>query len=321
MSAAPIVITSGEPSGVGPELCLNLLARPGGSPLVVVGDRNALAARAKMTGATLVADDFQTQPNSRRAILHCPADIPPQPGKPSAQNARHVLQQLNLAADGCKSGRFRAMVTAPVSKSVLRDAGIPFIGITEHLAELSGVNRAVMLMHSPSMRIALATTHIPLRAVADAITTQLLAETLTILDAELRKKFTNGKPPRISVAGLNPHAGEGGHCGREESEIIAPAIRAANRDLGINASGPFSADALFARRDFAPDECALAMYHDQALPAFKRTEFNRGVNVTLGLPFVRVSPDHGVAADIAGRGIVRPNSMRAALNLARRITQ
>ena len=316
----PVVITSGDPAGVGPELCLDLLSRPGGVPLVVVGDRAVLSDRAEATGAQFVADDFESSPDAARAVWHLPADSPVVAGTPSADNAAYVLRQLDAAADGCVGGRFRAMVTAPVSKSAVCDAGIAFTGITEYLAGAARVARAVMLMDSPAMRVALATTHIPLAAVPGAITRELLLETLTILDSELRAKFTGGRAPVIKVAGLNPHAGEGGHCGREEIEAIIPAIAAAQAG-GIAAEGPFSADTLFAEDGAARCDCRLAMYHDQALPAFKRADFDRGVNVTLGLPFARVSPDHGVAADIAGSGKVRPQSMRAALALALRMTE
>lgn len=316
MSAAlPVVVTCGDPAGVGPELCLNLLARRNGPPLVVVGDREVLSARARMVGAPFNADDFESRPGARRAVWHCPVAVPPQVGKPSPRNAAHVLQQLQRAAEGCRAGRFRAMVTAPVAKSVVRQAGIPFVGITEHLAEMAGAPRAVMLMHSPKLRVALATTHLPVAAVPRAITRESLLATIVVLNSELRKRFTHGRPPRVLVAGLNPHAGEDGRCGREEIDVIIPAVAAA-RKRGVAVAGPFAADALLARKSFAPDECALAMFHDQALPAFKRADFDRGVNVTLGLPFVRVAPDHGVAADIAGKGVVRPGSMRAALALA-----
>ena len=315
----PVVITSGDPAGVGPELCLDLLSRPGSVPLAVVGDRRLLAERAKAVGAPFAADDFENAPNARRAVLHCPAGFAAVAGRPGPETARHALRQLNIAAEGCQSGRFRAMVTAPVSKAAMRDAGIAFTGITEHLASAAKVPRAVMLMASPKMRAALATTHIPLAEVPRAVTRAGLLETLAILDSELRAKFTNGRAPNIKVAGLNPHAGENGHCGREEIEVIIPAIAEA-RKRGVAAEGPFPADTLFTKQSLLETDCCLAMYHDQALPVFKRADFDNGVNVTLGLPYVRVSPDHGIAADIAGRGTVRPHSMRAALALALKMT-
>ena len=316
----PVVITSGDPAGVGPELCLDLLARPGSVPLTVVGDRRILAERAEMVGATFAAADFERAPDSLRSVLHCAADFAVVAGRPAADTARHALRQLDIAAGGCQSGRFRAMTTAPVSKSAMRDAGIAFTGITEYLADAAKVSRAVMLMASPKMRVALATTHIPLAEVPRAVTRAGLLETLAILDSELRAKFTNGRAPVIKVAGLNPHAGENGHCGREEIEVIIPAVAEAQR-RGIAADGPFPADALFTEKFLAKTDCCLAMYHDQALPVFKRADFDNGVNVTLGLPYVRVSPDHGVAADIAGRGTARPHSMRAALALALKMTE
>ena len=319
LTRRPVAITAGDPAGVGPELCLHLLSRPDETPLVVVGDREILAERAKQTGAPFAADDFESAPESRRAVLHCPLDAPVVLGKPSAANARHVLRQLDIAAEGCIAGRFRATVSAPVCKSAVCDAGIPFTGVTEYLARAAKVSRAVMLMESPKLRVALATMHIPLAEVPRAITRAGLVETLAILDSELRAKFTNGRAPTIKVAGLNPHAGEDGHCGREEIETIAPAIAEA-RKTGVAAEGPFPADTIFVGDDSQKADCVLAMYHDQALPVFKRADFDGGVNATLGLPFVRVSPDHGVAADIAGSGRVRPNSMRAALDLALRMS-
>ena len=317
-----VVVTSGDPAGVGPELCLDLLSQPTPAPVVVLADRDILAQRAEAIGATFAPDDFATKPNSPRAVWHCEADAPVVAGKPSPDNARHVVRQLNLAAEQCLAGRFRAMLTAPVSKAVIREANIPFVGITEHLAKAANIPRAVMLMASPAMRVALATTHIPLAEVPRAITRDSLRETLAVLNAELRAKFTNGRAPTIRVAGLNPHAGENGNCGREEIETIAPAIAEAKQN-NIRAEGPFPADTLFTENCLLSSDCdcLLAMYHDQALPAFKAAHFHDGVNVTLGLPFVRVSPDHGVAADIAATGTVRPDSMRAALNMALAMTK
>jgi 4-hydroxythreonine-4-phosphate dehydrogenase len=235
-------------------------------------------------------------------------------GQLDAANARYVLATLDRAVDGCLSGEFAAMVTAPVHKGIVNDAGVPFSGHTEYLAEKTGTAQVVMMLVGGGMRVALATTHLPLKAVADALTRPLLERTIRILDADLRARFRIAAP-RILVAGLNPHAGEGGHLGREEIEIIAPVLDALRAE-GVQLAGPLPADTLFTRRVLDTGDAVLAMYHDQGLATLKYASFGGGVNVTLGLPIIRTSVDHGTALDLAGTGKAEPGSLLAALSLA-----
>lgn len=265
-----------------------------GAELVVIGDRTILAGAPR--------------------VEHVPLARPAIPGKLDPANAGYVLAVLDRAIQGCVQGEFAAMVTAPVQKSVINDAGIPFTGHTEYLAEHAGAEHVVMLLVGGGLRVALATTHLPLAAVPGAVSTAGLAATLRVLDADLRRRFRIARP-RILVAGLNPHSGESGHLGHEDREIIAPAIAAACAE-GIGASGPIPADTLFVPERLKNADAVLAMYHDQGLPVLKYASFGRGVNVTLGLPFVRTSVDHGTALDIAGTGRADAGSLREALELA-----
>jgi len=236
------------------------------------------------------------------------------PGKLDPANSRYVLAVLDRAVRGCLEGEFDAMVTAPVHKGVINDAGIGFTGHTEYLAERAKAAHVVMMLVGGGLRVALATTHLPLSQVPGAITTENLLRTLQVLDADLRRRFRIARP-RILVAGLNPHSGESGHLGREDIEVIAPAIAAA-ADAGIAARGPIPADTLFVPERLKAADCALAMYHDQGLPVLKYASFGRGVNVTLGLPFVRTSVDHGTALELAGTGKADPGSLIEATKLA-----
>ncbi|MGI9296451.1 MAG: 4-hydroxythreonine-4-phosphate dehydrogenase PdxA [Gammaproteobacteria bacterium] len=313
--AKTAVVTAGDPAGIGPDLCLDILfsAFRGGesASLVIVGDRDVLAARAKMRGQNFTASDYDGRAG-RRTVLHCPATATVECGKLSPENAGHVLEQLRIAAEGCLSGRFSAIITAPVNKRTICAAGFDFCGQTEHIAALAAAPHPVMLLAGETMRVALATRHLPLSRVAARINSEDLLRTLRILDGGLRKYFVAGKKPRIAIAGLNPHAGEGGILGDEEAREICPAIARA-AELGIDAAGPFSADSMFR---FTAADCYLAMYHDQGLPVIKYAEFDAAVNCTLGLPFMRTSPDHGTAAELAGGGAFSPHSMRAAVRLA-----
>jgi 4-hydroxythreonine-4-phosphate dehydrogenase len=294
-SARPLIaLTSGEPAGIGPELCLKLAREPLPARVIAIGDRSLLAGF----------------PDVEHVALARPA----RPGKLDPANGRYVLAVLDRALRGCMEGEFAAMVTAPVQKSTINDAGIAFTGHTEYLAERSNAPHPVMMLVGGGLRVALATTHLPLSEVPGNITRESLGKTLRILDADLRKRFRIARP-RILVAGLNPHSGESGHLGREEMEIIAPAIRAARAE-GIDADGPIPADTLFVPERLAKADCALAMYHDQGLPVLKYASFGRGVNVTLGLPFVRTSVDHGTALDLAGTGRADAGSLLEALKLA-----
>jgi 4-hydroxythreonine-4-phosphate dehydrogenase len=247
-------------------------------------------------------------------VEHVPLRRPRTPGQLDPGNSRYVLEVLDRAIDGCLSGEFDAMVTAPVQKSVINDAGIVFTGHTEYLAERARAPHVVMMLVGGGLRVALATTHLALADVPRAITRDVLLKTLRVVDADLKKRFRIPRP-RILVAGLNPHSGESGHFGTEDLQLIAPAVAQA-RAAGIDASGPLPADTIFVPARVSQVDCVLAMYHDQGLPVLKYASFGRGVNVTLGLPFVRTSVDHGTALDIAGTGKADPGSLIEAVNLA-----
>ena len=296
-----IAVTTGEPAGIGPELCVALLAEPWECQLVLIGDRSMLE---RLAGRTL--------PDS--CVIHVPLDAPSSPGRLDPANARYVLAVLDRAVDGCLDGRFDAMVTAPVHKGVVNDAGIPFTGHTEYLAQRTGASLPVMMLVGAGLRVALATTHLPLSRVSTAVTAERLCGVLRILDADLRDKF--GLPePRILVCGLNPHAGEGGHLGREEIDVIEPALRQLRLE-GLRLTGPVPADTAFLPDRLAGHDAVLAMFHDQGLPVLKHASFGHAVNVTLGLPIVRTSVDHGTALELAGTGRADAGSMRAAVRLA-----
>jgi len=313
-----LAVTGGEPAGIGPELVAKLAATPIAADLIAISDRGLLERAAARCGVALKLEAFDGRPRALRAagslrLLEVPLRAVEMPGKPDPRNAFHVLQTLARAADGCIAGEFDAVVTAPVQKSVINDAGERFTGHTELFAERAG-REVVMMLASPALRIALATTHLPLREVAAAITRDALTRTLRIVHAELIAKFGIAAP-RIAVLGLNPHAGEGGHLGREEIETIIPALEGL-RDEGMHLLGPLPADTAFVPALRARYDAVLAMYHDQALPVLKSEAFDRTVNLTLGLPFVRTSVDHGTALDLAGSNRADPASMIAAAEMA-----
>jgi 4-hydroxythreonine-4-phosphate dehydrogenase len=319
--AAPpaVVVTSGEPAGIGPDLCLALAARDWPCRLAVAADPDLLAARARDLG--LRAELLATTPagiaphvRGRLQVLPFRVAQPVVAGRLDPANAEYVLAMLRAAADGCRRGDFDAMVTAPVQKSVINDAGRPFTGHTEFLAELTGAPLPVMLLVAGKLRVALATTHLPLRAVPDALTVDGLLAVLEVLSRGLAERFRLARP-RILVCGLNPHAGESGHLGTEDDAVIRPAVVRANA-LGIAARGPVPADTAFTPRMLADADAVLAMYHDQGLPVLKHAGFGHAVNVTLGLPIVRTSVDHGTALDLAGTGRADAGSLVAALELA-----
>ncbi len=311
MTRGPVALTAGEPAGIGPELCAAMAAE--GLPVVLVGDRELFESRAALAGLELSLPDWRRE-GALPALLHLPLARASVPGRLDPGNGRWVVSLLDRALEGCVSGEFCAMVTAPVQKSVIADAGIPFSGHTEYLAGRLGVARVVMLLAGGGLRVALATTHLPLRAVADAIRPDMLEQTLRILDAGLRERF-GVAAPRILVAGLNPHAGESGHLGREEIEVIEPVLRRL-RSQGFRLEGPLPADTLFQPHHLEGADAVLAMYHDQGLPVLKHASFGAGVNVTLGLPVIRTSPDHGTALDLAGTGRADAGSLRAAVRMA-----
>ncbi len=299
-----IAVTSGEPAGIGPDICLALAARPLAARVVVLGDRELIAARAAQLG----------HPAAALEILHVPLRSACTAGRLEKANAPYVLALLDRALAGCRDGEFAAMVTAPVHKGIINDAGVKFSGHTEYLAEQTGTARVVMMLAGAGLRVALATTHLPLREVPEAITSAELEITLRILHADLRGKFGIARP-RILVAGLNPHAGEGGHLGREEIEVIAPVLERLRAE-GFDLIGPLPADTLFTRHVLAGSDAQLAMYHDQGLAVLKYAAFADGINITLGLPIVRTSVDHGTALDLAGTGKADPRSLFAAVDLA-----
>lgn len=296
-----------------------LAQQPVPARVVVVADKTLLTSRAKMLKLPLTITDYapladQPAPPGVLEVMSVPLAASVQPGRLDPANSAYVLETLRSAAEGCRNGTFDAMVTAPVHKGVINDAGIPFTGHTEFLAELTGTPRVVMMLVGGAMRVALATTHLPLRDVADAITRESLTEVIRILHHDLVSRF--GLPqPRILVAGLNPHAGEGGHLGREEIELIFPVLDTL-RAQGMDLRGPLPADTLFTPRMLAECDCVLAMYHDQGLPVLKHASFGAGVNVTLGLPIIRTSVDHGTALDLAGSGKAELGSLLAAIELA-----
>ncbi|NJA89337.1 4-hydroxythreonine-4-phosphate dehydrogenase PdxA [Rhodocyclus tenuis] len=326
-----IAVTSGEPAGVGPELCLRLAERDWagdyGVRLVVLADRDLLAERAASTGFAGVLRDAAVTSGLPPLpgvldVLHVPLAVPARAGQLDPANARYVLALLDHALAGCRAQslapgaqpEFTAMVTAPVHKAVINAAGIPFTGHTEYLAAACGVPRVVMMLAGGGLRVALATTHLPLKDVPAAITAASLRETLHILHADMRRKFGIAQP-RILVAGLNPHAGEDGCLGREEIEVITPTLDALRAE-GMTLIGPLPADTLFTPPQLARGDCVLAMYHDQGLTALKYASFGAGINVTLGLPVIRTSVDHGTALDLAGRGTADPGSLFVAVEQA-----
>jgi len=289
-----IALTSGEPAGIGPELCVAVASQAFPARIVAIGDR------ALLQGC--------------EHIEHVPLARPRVPGRLDPANGRYVLAVLDRAIRGCLEGEFDAMVTAPVQKSTINDAGIAFTGHTEYLAEKTRTPHVVMMLVGGGLRVALATTHLPVSEISRNITRESLKQTLRVIDADLKKRFRIARP-RILVSGLNPHSGESGHLGREDIDVVAPAIAEAVA-AGIAASGPIPADTLFVPERLKNADCALAMYHDQGLPVLKYASFGRGVNVTLGLPFVRTSVDHGTALDLAGTGKADPGSLIEAVKLA-----
>jgi 4-hydroxythreonine-4-phosphate dehydrogenase len=319
LSAAPIALTCGESAGIGPDLCLAIAQQARHYPLVCLADRTLLQDRARQLRLACTLREYEPPQAPTRAageltVLHEPLAQPAVPGHLDVRNAPWVLRLIDRAVVGCRRGEFAALVTAPVQKSIIAEAGLPFMGHTEYLATLCGAPLPVMLLVAGTLRVALATTHLPLRAVPDAITQAGLLAVLGVLDRGLRDLF-GFERPRIAVCGLNPHAGESGHLGLEEQQVIEPALQQA-RSQGLDVHGPFPADTLFVAHNLAPYDAVLAMYHDQGLPVLKHAGFGGAVNVTLGLPIIRTSVDHGTALDLAGTGRADAGSLAAALELA-----
>lgn len=308
-----LAVTAGEPAGIGPELCVALAQRELPARIVVIADETLLRERALQLGVPAAiprygdgAADF--------SVLHVPLQAPVTPGTLNPANSAYVLRTLELAADGCRDGTFDAMVTAPVHKGVINDAGIAFTGHTEFLAQRLHAPQVVMMLAGGGMRVALATTHLPLHEVAAAITRDSLEQILRVLQHDLVTRFAIPRP-RILVAGLNPHAGESGHLGREEIDVIIPVLERL-RGEGFDLAGPLPADTLFQPERLAQCDCVLAMYHDQGLPVLKYASFGGGINITLGLPVIRTSVDHGTALELAGSGRANCESLVAAVTLA-----
>lgn len=303
-TSKPLVITSGEPAGIGPDICLALARAELPVPVVVLADRNLMAARADMLGLSL----------DGLIIRHVPLRMPCVPGRLEFANAAYVIELIDQALAGCRQGEYSGIVTAPVHKGIINDAGMAFSGHTEYLAEHTATPKVVMMLAGATLRVALVTTHLALKDVPAAVTPREVETTLRIVDVDLKRKFGIAHP-RILVAGLNPHAGEGGHMGREEIEIIQPVIEKLRAE-GMDVVGPLPADTLFTRNVLAGSDAQVAMYHDQGLAVLKYAAFEDGVNITLGLPVLRTSVDHGTALDLAGTGKADPSSLFAAVKMA-----
>ncbi|MBU3847813.1 MAG: 4-hydroxythreonine-4-phosphate dehydrogenase PdxA [Candidatus Acinetobacter avistercoris] len=314
----PLYVTSGEPAGIGPDVCLSLAERLDERPVVVLIDKTLLQQRAEILNQKIVFTDFvgQTHASAQGELYveHVPLAEHVVSGQLNAHNATYVLEQLRRSADYALSGLSVGVATAPVQKSVINEAGIHFSGHTEYYQEFAGVDRVVMMLATKSLRVALATTHLPLRDVPDAITKQRLHQVIDILIHDLKTKFKIDHP-RILVCGLNPHAGEDGYLGREEIEVINPVLES-YRAQGIQMSLSLPADTLFTPENLKDADAVLAMYHDQGLPVLKSQGFGEAINITLGLPFIRTSVDHGTALSLAGSGLAKSSSLHVAVDLA-----
>lgn len=319
-----IALTTGEPAGIGPDICIQLAQSAYAFDIVAIGDPELLLARARALQIPLTVTPYnQSEDNSQQAgqlrVLSLDTSAPVRAGSPDPANSRYVLDILDCAVDGCLSGEFDAMVTAPVHKGVINDAGIPFTGHTEYLAARCKSSAPVMLLATSGLRVALATTHLPLSEVPNALTREKLEHTLRILHAGLQKLFGIQRP-HILVLGLNPHAGEGGHLGHEEIEVITPVLESL-RKQNMHLTGPVAADTAFSQQQLVGVDAVLAMYHDQGLPALKQSGFGQAVNITLGLPVIRTSVDHGTALELAGTGRAKHSSLEAALRMAVELSQ
>ena len=320
MSPARLAITAGEPAGIGPDLCLMLAQQPASCERVVIADPQLLEQRAAQLGLRVELQPFDpdalpaAQAAGQLSVLPVSLAAECRPGELNRANAAYVLDTLRLAGAGALNGTFDAIVTAPVHKGIINDAGVPFSGHTEFFAEQTATEQVVMMLACPGMRVALATTHLPLRQVADAITGPLIERVMRILHNDLLSKFGIATP-RILVCGLNPHAGEDGHLGREELDIIIPALERLRAE-GMHLIGPLPADTLFTPKHLDQADAVLAMYHDQGLPVLKHKGFGNAVNITLGMPIIRTSVDHGTALDLAGTGQANPGSLQVALDTA-----
>jgi 4-hydroxythreonine-4-phosphate dehydrogenase len=324
-----LLVTAGEPAGIGPDLCLTLAGQPStvlqGAEIVIVADVGLLQDRAAQLGLAIdfchVSLEQAITPTvaNQLKVFHVPLKVESRSGHLDADNSSYVLTTLDVACDACLNGQAHAMVTAPVHKGIINDSGTKFSGHTEYLQARCKVDQVVMMLACDDMRVTLATTHLPLKDVSAAITPELLNKTLHIIDAELTRKFGITKPC-IYVCGLNPHAGEDGHLGREELDIIIPTLEKLRSQQGLNLVGPLPADTLFNPKNLAKADAILAMYHDQGLPVLKYAGFGDAVNITLGLPIIRTSVDHGTALDLAGTGLAKSSSLLKAAQSALQLT-
>ncbi len=320
MTLPRIVVTAGEPAGIGPDLCVQISQDQQQCELIIIADPELLKQRCDSLGLSIEMELFdESKPatiSAKKTLKYIPVtlDAPVQAGVLNKTNSSYVLASLQLALDGCLVKQFDAVVTAPVHKGIINEAGVAFSGHTEFFADGAGVEQVVMMLATPELRVALATTHLPLNKVSEAITQQSLTHVIEIINTSLQQQ-AGIATPRIAVCGLNPHAGEEGHLGREEIDIIAPVINTLSRQ-GMDLSGPWPADTIFVAEKLSNYDVVLAMYHDQGLPVLKHQGFGKAVNITLGLPFIRTSVDHGTALDLAGTGKASITSLQAAIDMA-----
>lgn len=317
----PLYISSGEPAGIGPDICLALTGLD--LPIVVAGDINVLQQRATLLKKSVQFQSYSTNQNLKTpntlTVLHIPCSAAVTPGLPNAANASYILEMLTHGVNGCRANEFSGMVTAPIHKAIINEAGIPFTGHTEFLAKLCNVETVVMMLACDAMRVALITTHLPLKDVSANLTEEVIIKVITQLANSLKTDFTI-KDPKIYVAGLNPHAGEGGYLGHEEIDTIIPALEKL-RSMNINVKGPFPADTMFSQQNCLDADAFVTMYHDQGLPVLKYAGFGQAVNITLGLPIVRTSVDHGTALELAGSGKADSGSLLQAVKQAKIMIQ
>jgi 4-hydroxythreonine-4-phosphate dehydrogenase len=320
LNPSVIAFTPGEPAGIGPDLAVLLAQNTSTCALVLIADADVLTQRALQLQRPFSAQTWTRRRPITPGVYLCPVRATEStiPGRINNTNAAYVIRTLELAVDGCLSGEFDALLTGPVHKAAINDAGISFTGHTEFLAERAGAEQPVMMLATHDLRVALATTHLPIAQVSRHITQELLTRVLDVLHRDLHARFRIADP-RILVCGLNPHAGEGGHLGREEIEVIEPVVRRLS-ERGLRLTGPVPADTAFTPTQLARCDAVLAMYHDQGLPVIKHHDFAHAVNVTLGLPFVRTSVDHGTALELAGTGRADASSLHAALEMALQLT-
>lgn len=321
MNTCPrIVITAGEPAGIGPDICIDIAQHAFSCELIVIADPNLLKQRAELLGVDISLEPVDLtlppRPSIKNVIRYLPVTLATAcvSGELTSLNAQYVLDGLQIALDGCLNKQFDAVVTAPVHKGVINDASVSFTGHTEFFADGAGVEQVVMMLATESLKVALATTHLPLKEVSAAITVKSLTDVINIINHSFKTQFGLEKP-KIAVCGLNPHAGEGGHLGTEEIEVIDPVITSLKAQ-GLNVSGSWPADTIFVDEKLKQHDVVLAMFHDQGLPVLKHHGFGKAVNVTLGLPFIRTSVDHGTALDLAGTGKASSSSLLAAIDMA-----